>query len=329
MLTHKGTVPIKTERLLLRKIDENDYKDMYKYVVKEEVAKYVTWTPHKSIDETKALCEMWAKECENIDRYNWAIVFDGKVIGNIEVGKIIGETALLGYQTDSAYWNKGIMTEAVKAVIDFLFYEVNVEAVEAAYLSENIGSGRVMRKAGMTEIPYSESKEYKLKGITEVKGDKLVYYTLKNPIRQISIDEYHKCGNIWDMEKCPYTEDFKKQITEGARLVFIYKTGDEFIGEVDLVTKNDDPDYTIEGRRVYLSRLIVKKEYRNKGIGTALTEFLINKAKRMGYAEISLGVNTDNEPAIHLYKKSGFEIIKTDSDENGEFYKMLLRMSNY
>ena len=41
MLNHKGTQAIKTERLLLRKIKESDYKDMYVFTVKEDVAKYV------------------------------------------------------------------------------------------------------------------------------------------------------------------------------------------------------------------------------------------------------------------------------------------------
>lgn len=50
MLTHKGTKDIKTKRLLLREINPDDYKDMYSYVIKEEVAEYVSWTPHKSKD---------------------------------------------------------------------------------------------------------------------------------------------------------------------------------------------------------------------------------------------------------------------------------------
>lgn len=41
-----GTKKIKTQRLLLREIRESDYVDMYEYTAKEEVAKYVSWSPH-------------------------------------------------------------------------------------------------------------------------------------------------------------------------------------------------------------------------------------------------------------------------------------------
>lgn len=55
MLNHKGTQTIYTKRLVLRKIRKEDYTDMYRYTTKEEVAKYVTWSVHQSIDDTKAV----------------------------------------------------------------------------------------------------------------------------------------------------------------------------------------------------------------------------------------------------------------------------------
>lgn len=58
MLNHKGTQTICTERLILREIREDDYIDMYRYTTKEEVARYVSWSVHKSIEDTKAVCKM-------------------------------------------------------------------------------------------------------------------------------------------------------------------------------------------------------------------------------------------------------------------------------
>jgi ribosomal protein S18 acetylase RimI-like enzyme len=68
----------------------------------------------------------------------------------------------------------------------------------------------------------------------------------------------------------------------------------------------NDSDYTIKGRRVYLSRLIVKEEFRNQGIGSILVDFLIEYARELGYQELSLGVDLDNLIAIKLYMKKGF-----------------------
>lgn len=178
MLNHKGTKAIKTERLLLRAIRARDYKDMYVYTVKEEVARYVTWSPHKSIKETKALCKMWAKECKRPDCYEWAIVLNGKVIGSIDVIKMMDTTAFLGWVLDSTYWGQGLMTEAAGAVLQYLFYAIGIDAAEAAYLEPNIGSGRVMQKIGMREVPYTESKHYQLKGETAADGYRLIFYKI-------------------------------------------------------------------------------------------------------------------------------------------------------
>lgn len=178
MLIHRGTQEIKTERLLLRKIKKSDYKDMYEYTAKEVVAKYVSWNVHRSIKDTKAVCKMWADEYKSGDKYHWAIVLDGTVIGNIEIVKIVDTTAFIGWQIDNDYWNKGIMTEAAIAVRDYMFSKVGIEAIEAAYMKENIGSGRVMQKIGMTEIPILESAYYQLKHETEIDGIPLIAYRL-------------------------------------------------------------------------------------------------------------------------------------------------------
>ncbi len=180
MLTHKGTKEIKTQRLLLRAIKPDDYNDMYNYVIKEEVAKYVLWTPHKSIDETKALCEMWANEYKSGSRYNWAIVYKNIVIGSIDVVKIVGESAFLGWQVDSTYWNKGIMTEAAQAVRDYLFNEIGIKEILASYITENIGSGRVMQKISMTPISLEKYQETLGKDCkAEIDGMPLSFYRLK------------------------------------------------------------------------------------------------------------------------------------------------------
>ena len=178
MLKHKGTQTIYTNRLILRKIREEDYEDMYRYTVKEEVARYVTWSVHKSIEDTKAICKIWASEYENGEKYHWAIVYNNRVIGNIEIVKIVDTTAFLGWQIDSAYWNKGIMTEAATAVRDYMFSQIGIEALEAEYMKENIGSGRVMQKIGMKEIPILESLSYQIRQKTEVDGIPIICYKL-------------------------------------------------------------------------------------------------------------------------------------------------------
>ena len=146
-------------------------------------------------------------------------------------------------------------------------------------------------------------------------------------IEPLSVDDYHKCSNIWNMKAQPFTEKWREEISSGNRLVYIYKTCDEFIGEGALVLDTGDADYTIPEKRVYVSRMIVKKEYRNRGIGSTILEFLINKAKEMGFSEMTIGVDKDNTKALYLYRKYGFtEVLFDGADEHGEYFKLMKKI---
>lgn len=146
-------------------------------------------------------------------------------------------------------------------------------------------------------------------------------------IVQISPQTYHMCNNIWDMKKQAQTQKWLAEITIGTRVAYAYMVNGEFLGECSLVLKNDDPQYTIEGKRAYLSRLIVKQSNRNMGIGSILVDYIIEETKQRGFSEISLGVDKDNLAALHLYQGKGFsEVLFEGEDKYGEFYKLLKRL---
>ena len=151
MLNHKGTQEIKTERLLLRRFVIDDYIDMFIWASNPEVTKYLSYHSHKSAEDTKKLLELWVKYYDNNATYNWAIEYNNKVIGNISVVEQNENECELGWQIDVLYWNKGIMTEAAKAVADYLF-GVGFEKIISGHDTRNIGSGRVMQKIGMTKV---------------------------------------------------------------------------------------------------------------------------------------------------------------------------------
>lgn len=94
-------------------------------------------------------------------------------------------------------------------------------------------------------------------------------------IRRLTPKEYEKCGAIWDMQENPeLTALWKEELVLGKRLIFVYEENGEFLGEGALVLESDDPDYTIPGQRAYVSRMIVREEYRSRGIGGAILEVL-------------------------------------------------------
>lgn len=118
-LNHIGTNTIKTARLVLRRFQFSDHTDMFQWASDPDVVKYLSYAPHKTINETKAVLKSWIKNYSKTTTYNWAIEFQGVVIGNIAVVTQDDEcfTCHLGWQIDKPYWNKGIMTEAANAVV--------------------------------------------------------------------------------------------------------------------------------------------------------------------------------------------------------------------
>ena len=136
--------------------------------------------------------------------------------------------------------------------------------------------------------------------------------------------DFRRCGNIWDMRKHRKRwRKWRREVRSGKRATYIYAEGSEYLGEGSLVFDNGDREYTIPGQRVCLSRLVVKKEAQGRGIGGTLLAYLCEEARRMGYSEMSLGVNVVNARARHLYEKHGFEEFWRGEDEYGEFIKML------
>lgn len=149
-----------------------------------------------------------------------------------------------------------------------------------------------------------------------------------NKIKKLNLEDYNKCRNIWDMDEKPkMAKIFYDELVNGNRVTFIYSENNDFIGEGSLVFKNTDPDYTIPNKRIYLSRMIVKEEYRNRGIGGIILDYLIDYAQQLGYLEMSLGVDTDNINARHLYEKRGFtDVLFIGEDKYGEYVKLLKKL---
>lgn len=151
-----GTQRIETERLILRRFKTDDAEDMYRnWASDPEVTRFLTWPVHPSEDVTKALLADWVSHYEDGGSFNWVMEYKdtGSVIGNISVVKLneATEAADMGYCMSRAYWGQGLMPEALKAVMAFLFETVGLNRIAACHDVNNPKSGRVMDKAGMKQ----------------------------------------------------------------------------------------------------------------------------------------------------------------------------------
>jgi RimJ/RimL family protein N-acetyltransferase len=145
---------IDTPRLRLRKPVIEDASGVYEaYGADPEVTRFLAWTPHQSLKD--ALYAMLSRlACwEAGTEFSWTITPQN------EPGTIMGMISAvpdrkqwrcsLGYVLAKRHWNNGVMTEAVRAVIDMLFQQPGIYRVWAVVDEENFASARVLEKAGM------------------------------------------------------------------------------------------------------------------------------------------------------------------------------------
>ena len=143
---------LETERLILRKLRLEDAKDLFEYASDKEVTKYVTWEPHKSIEDSINLIKFTHERYEKREGIIWGIVCkeNKKVIGTCDISPVTKHfRAEIAYALSRDYWGKGIMTEAVKEAIKFGFEKTNLNRIYAFSFPENVGSYTVMEKVGM------------------------------------------------------------------------------------------------------------------------------------------------------------------------------------
>ena len=172
MPAHKGTQTIETPRLILRKARLADADAMFRNWANDpEVTKFLTWPTYKNVETAYPVLEMWEKAYEKPDYYQWMIELKeiGEPIGSISVvnqREDIG-MAEIGYCIGRAWWHQGIMTEALRGVMDYLFTEVNMNRIEAKHDTNNPHSGGVMKKCGMAFEGIARASDRNNQGICD------------------------------------------------------------------------------------------------------------------------------------------------------------------
>lgn len=142
---------LRSDRLWLRASTLADAEATLKnYAQDPAVTRYLPWRPHPGIETTQAILQRFEKSWQDGTAFPFGIALSegGEVIGCIEL-RPKGESAELGYVLGQAYWGRGIMTEALKAVLDWALGPGGFRRAEATCDGENLASVRVMEKAGM------------------------------------------------------------------------------------------------------------------------------------------------------------------------------------
>lgn len=156
-MNHKGSIKLETERLILRPFKENDAEEVFKnWTNDDEVSKYMRWSTHKNVEETKQWLKEEKENCKNKNYYTWVVQLK-------ETGELIGSTGAflrpeednryeIGYGFGKKYWRNGYATESLKCVMDFLIKEVGIKKFKCAHAKLNPASGAVMKKVGFKYV---------------------------------------------------------------------------------------------------------------------------------------------------------------------------------
>jgi ribosomal-protein-alanine N-acetyltransferase len=144
-------VPIlESERLQLRAFDRTDAADVFAYASSPNVSRYTTWQTHRSIADSHGFIDMVLKREPN--QMTWAICLREQtaVVGAIEFGPCDAAEAQIDYVLAESLWNKGLMTEAFRLVMNWGLQQFSgIKSVVSGALAQNIASQRVMEKNGL------------------------------------------------------------------------------------------------------------------------------------------------------------------------------------
>ena len=141
-------VTIHTDRLILRNVKRSDLNDMHEYMRDKDVGPHSGWEPHESRARTRFVLKVHYLN----NPFAFGIFYEGKMIGSVSMDvdrKRLNERIMsLGYSMSSKHWGKGIMTEAVFALLSYMFENYEIDAVSANCFPHNLRSKRVLEKVG-------------------------------------------------------------------------------------------------------------------------------------------------------------------------------------
>ena len=325
-MKHVGTQMIKTKRLTLRRFETSDADKMFTNWASDiEVTRYMRWQPYESVDGVKTMLDEWIGSYKNDNYYHWAICPDeGEPIGSVGV-YIASEhdhRAGLGYCIGRNWWDKGYMSEAVKAVIDYMYTNTDVERIEAYHAVENPASGKVMQKAGMEREGLARSKFKSGVGTFE------------------DSDEYGIVREMWEVQKeidsynslpCTFNDfiDVPELSDDVIHLVCLQKLHGnpeekrkpvymfaiykdcEKIGEINLRIGYGGGPYN---SNLYYGGHIgydVNEPFRGNGYAVHACRLLLPVAKAHGMTKLLITNNHTNKASMRVCEKLGARLIRT------------------
>lgn len=146
---------ISTPRLLLREPHYSDIDDVYAFCSNPQLCRYSDWYPHRDKGQTRDYIAWLKKKSRRFatEGYTWFAVYkpENRVIATVSVVALdySGKIATIGYTLSAAYQGRGLATEAVRGLLQYLFFTFKAQRAQAYVMPENKASVRLLERVGM------------------------------------------------------------------------------------------------------------------------------------------------------------------------------------
>lgn len=301
--------------ILIRKWETTDAKSLASTLSNRKVMNNLRDGLPYPYTEKDALEYIHSMNSDTNDSFAYAIDVDGTAVGSIGAfrqGNIHSRTAELGYYLSEEYWGKGVMTEAVRQLCEKLFTETDILRIFAEPFAYNIGSRKVLEKAGFQFEGILKNNAFKNGQIL----DMAIYaYTRRDrdfPVRRLYPEEIQSALDLsWEVflqfEAPEYSEEgiweFRKSLDdkERTRKLQFYGAFEDDILVGTLCMREPQ----------HIGGFFVKSDYHRKGIGRVLFDTM-----RRDYDKQEFTVNS-SPYAVEIYRHLGFEATDQEQTVNG------------
>ena len=145
-----GTAELWTDHLVLRRYRPEDADALYQHLGQDpEMYRYSGWNPYETQDMAKETVKRFIDSYCDDHFYGWVIDSEDVLLGTIGAYDLEEDHIEVGFSIVKACWGRGYATEALKRVLEYLTGNEGIPCVTAWCAVENIGSRRVLEKAGM------------------------------------------------------------------------------------------------------------------------------------------------------------------------------------
>ena len=289
---------IETKRLLLRPFQENDAEAFFACCQNPNLGNNAGWAPHKTLNESREILHSAFIGQEGI----WAVTLKDtqQLIASIGIvpdpKRENPQVRMLGYWLDEPYWGKGYMSEAVQAVLNYGFNELQLSLITANCYPHNKRSQQVLKRNGFIYEGILHQAELTYNGNIY---DHECYYipNIARPTEQ----DYDELIQLWE-KSVRSTHHF---LTEESIQFYKPLIRNHYLSAVELsIIRNSHGKIAafMGLSDELIEMLFVHPDEQGKGYGKRLIEYAIRQ-KQIDKVD----VNEDNDQALRFYQHLGFE----------------------